>query len=169
MDGTTIRPVDVHDPPIISTAFAAIGWDKRESQYRRYLEEQAAGIRLCWVALREALFAGYVTLLWHPTYESFREAGIPEIQDLNVLPQFRRRGIASMLVDLAERVAAERADQVGIGFGLHPGYNAAQRMYVLRGYVPDGRGVTYRDVPVAEGQTLPFDDDLVLHLTKRLR
>lgn len=42
-------------------------------------------------------------------------------------------------------------------------------MYVWRGYVPDGRGVTYRNEFVAEGEQLPFDDDLVLHLTKRLR
>jgi hypothetical protein len=74
-----------------------------------------------------------------------------------------------MLVDLAERAAGDRADEVGIGVGLHPGYNAAQRMYVLRGYVPDARGVTYQDAFVADGQTVPFDDDLVLHLTKRLR
>jgi hypothetical protein len=39
---------------------------------------------------------------------------------------------------------------------------------VKRGYVPDGRGVTYRNRYVEEGMQVVMDDDLVLHLTKRL-
>ena len=59
---------------------------------------------------------------------------------------------------------------------LHPaanplgaGYNAAQRLYVLRGYIPDGRGVTYRDQYVGQYVQVMLDDDLGLHLTKQLR
>ena len=85
-----------------------------------------------------------------------------------MLPQFRWRGIATALVDECERLIRERSAIAGIGVGLHPGYNAAQRMYVLRGYVPDDRGVTYKNRYVVEGETLPFDDDLVLYLTKDL-
>ena len=58
---------------------------------------------------------------------------------------------------------------MGIGIGLHPGYNAAQRLYGKRGYIPDGRGITYRDRFLKEGEHIVLDDDLVLHLTKRLR
>ena len=85
-----------------------------------------------------------------------------------MLPQFRWRGIATALVDECERLIRERSAIAGIGVGLHPGYNAAQRMYVLRGYVPDARSVTYKNRYVVEGETLPFDDDLVLYLTKDL-
>ena len=95
--------------------------------------------------------------------------GIPEIQDLNVLPRFRRKGIASAMLDQAEAAAAERSEVVAIGVGLHPGYNAAQVLYVKRGYVPDGLGVTYGVRFVEEGETLPFDDSLVLHFTKELK
>jgi hypothetical protein len=42
-------------------------------------------------------------------------------------------------------------------------------LYVKRGYVPDGLGVTYGDRFVQEGETLPFDDSLVLHFTKELK
>lgn len=42
-----------------------------------------------------------------------------------------------------EALAAETSDTVCLGVGLHSGYGAAQRMYVLRGYVPDGSGVWY--------------------------
>jgi hypothetical protein len=48
-------------------------------------------------------------------------------------------------------------------------YNAAQRLYLKRGYIPDGRGVTYRDRFVEEGEQVALDDDLVLHLTKELK
>jgi len=72
-------------------------------------------------------------------------------------------------VAAASRGAARaRAGHVAIGGGLHPGYNAPQRLYVLRGYVPDGLGVTYDDRYVEEGEAVRFDDLLVLHLIKRL-
>lgn len=164
-----IRALGEGDPPIIAAACARVGWGKTEQQYRRYLNEQAAGVRSCLVASVDGQFAGYVTVNWKPTYPGCVELKIPEIQDLNVWPEFRRRGIASRLLDEAEALVAQRYGAVGIGVGLHPGYNNAQRLYVKRGYVPDGRGVTYRDRYVAEGEHVALDDDLVLHFTKELR
>ncbi|MDQ2841742.1 MAG: GNAT family N-acetyltransferase [Acidobacteriota bacterium] len=90
---------------------------------------------------------------------------IPEIQDLNVLPGFRRKGIATQLLDRAECEIASRSEVVGIGVGLHPGYNDAQRLYGKRGYIPDGQGITYRDRYLRQGEQVVLDDDLVLHLT----
>ena len=72
-------------------------------------------------------------------------------------------------MDAAERIVAQRSPVIGIGFGLHPGYAAAQRMYVLRGYVPDAQPLTYNDEFVTEGQQVRLDDSLVLHLTKNLK
>jgi GNAT superfamily N-acetyltransferase len=164
-----IRALHDSDPPAIAAAFQRIGWQKTEAQYRRYLEEQAAGRRVCWVAFVDRRFVGYVTLNWQPTYPPFAEGGIPEIQDLNVLPEFQRQGIATGLLDEAEALAGGRSSTVGIGVGLHPGYNAAQRLYGKRGYVPDGRGITYHDRFLQEGAQIVLDDELVLHLTKRLR
>jgi ribosomal protein S18 acetylase RimI-like enzyme len=164
-----IRSLDQHDLPVVPAAFANVGFVKPEAQYQRYLEQEAAGTRTCLVATVDEEFAGYVTINWRPTYPGFSELGIPEIQDLNVLPPFRRRGIASRLLDLAEAQTARGYCAVGIGVGLHAGYNAAQRLYVLRGYIPDGRGVTYRDQYVGQYVQVILDDDLVLHLTKQLR
>ena len=113
-------------------------------------------------------FAGYVTLVWQPSYPPFRAEGIPEIQDFNVLPAFRRRGIGSALMDAAESAAAERTGVVGIGVGLDPDYGPAQRLYVLRGYVPDGRGIAWRDSTVSYGEQVIVDDDLVLYFTRLL-
>ena len=52
--------------------------------------------------------------------------------------------------------------------GLYESYGAAQRLYAMRGYLPDGRGVTYRNEVVEPGSEVRLDDDLLLHLTKRL-
>ena len=163
-----IRTLHADDAPIIAAAFQAMGWNKPESQYRGYLVEQSAGDRVVLVALRGADFAGHVTIVWMPKYAPFRDAAIPEIQDLNVVVSQRRRGVASALLDAAEALIAQRSATAGIGVGLHAGYNAAQRLYGLRGYVPDGRGVAHGAHFVQDGEQMPFDDDLVLHLTKVL-
>ena len=85
-----------------------------------------------------------------------------------MLPAFRRRGIGSALLDAAESVAAERSRVVGIGVGLDPDYGPAQRLYVRRGYVPDGRGITWRNSTVSYRDQVLVDDDLVLWLTRSL-
>jgi GNAT superfamily N-acetyltransferase len=163
-----LRALNETDPETISSAFQELGISKPTAQYLRYLAEQESGRRTCLVASIGAEFVGYVTLNWRPAYLPFAEARIPEIQDLNVLPSFRRRGIASLLLDRAEREAAIRSGAVGISVGLHPGYNQAHRLYVQRGYIPDGRGITYRYQYLKEGMQVVLDDDLLLHLTKFL-
>lgn len=164
---TAIRPMTNADPPRIAALLRDIGWNKPQATFERYVKEQAAGACLAFVAEANREIAGYVTLVWQPSYAYFRERGVPEIKDLNVLPKFRRRGIATKLVAHAEKQASTVGRQVGIGVGLHPGYNAAQRMYALRGYVPDGRGVAYDNRYVGEGERATFDDHLVLHLIKQ--
>ena len=168
-DGFQIRSLNDSDAQVMTAAFSSIGWVKPIAQFQRYLAEHAAGSRICLVATINGHFAGYVTVNWVPIYPGFVDMKIPEIQDLNVLPPFRRKGIGTMLLDRAEAEVARRSDVVGIGVGLHPGYNGAQRLYVKRGYIPDGLGITYRDRYLREGEQVVLDDDLVLHLTRCIR
>ncbi len=118
-------------------------------------------------------FAGYITLKWQSGYPSFKEQNIPEIMDLNVLPDFRKVGIGSLLLDIEEKEAATRSKIIGIGVGLYAGedggYGSAQRLYVKHGYIPDGKGVTYNYEPTIPGNSCALDDDLVLWLTKNLK
>lgn len=168
MDNVDIQQLSEADLAEIPAAFAAVQWPgKAAEQYRRYLREQSDGTRLILVARSEGTFAGYVTVVWQSAYPPFRDAGIPEIQDFNVLPDFRRRGIGSALMDAAEQAVAERVDIVGIGVGLYADYGSAQRMYARRGYIPDGRGVNYHG-PVKPGATVRVDDDLILMMTRHL-
>ena len=71
-------------------------------------------------------------------------------------------------MDEAERKVSERSGVAGIGVGMSPDYGAAQRLYVRRGYVPDGRGLTSKGSPVKPGDEITVDDALVLYLTKTL-
>lgn len=163
-----IRPLQAADVEPIVAAFAAAEWPKPRTQYERYLVEQDDGERVVLVAVAGDDVCGYGTVVWEPDYPPFRVARIPEIQDLNVLPRFRRRGIATRLMDEAERIIGERGRVAGIGVGLYDDYGPAQRLYILRGYVPDGRGAAYRNQPVRGGEHVRADDDLAIHLTRTL-
>jgi len=164
-----IRPLREVDIPQIVAAFAALEWPGKDTaQYRRYLDEQERDVRPVLVAWVGDTFAGYVTVRWQCQYEPFRAEGIPEIQDLNVLPDFRRRGIASALMDEAEALIGTRSRIVGIGVGLYTDYGPAQAMYARRGYVPDARGAVYAYVSIEPGTQVRLDDDLNLMLTRDL-
>ena len=163
-DGLLIRLLDEQDPVRIADAFLSIGWNKSVRQFEQYLHEQSSGDRLCFVATAVDAIAGYVTVVWAPS----RQPDVPEIVDLNVLPRFRNRGIGTALLDRTEAEVSRRAPVVGIAVGLHEGYGAAQRLYVRRGYVPDGRGVTYDGKRVEPYSEVMVDDSLTLNFTKRL-
>lgn len=153
----------------IPQAFAPLGWPGKDAElYRRYLAEQDSGARNGLVASVGARIAGYVTVRWRSDYLPFRDAGIPEIQDLNVLPAFRRQYVGTALMDAAESAIGARGDTSGLGVGLYADYGPAQLMYLRRGYRPDGRGLAYRFVTVAPGTTVRVDDDLSLMMTRAL-
>lgn len=162
----TLRLLEARDTAPIAAAFAAIGWNKPAAQYARYFAEQQAGTRTVLTAWVEERFAGYLTIVWQSDYTPFREARVPEIRDFNVLPNLRRMGIGTALMDAAEARIFEHSPIVGIGVGMTQDYGAAQRMYVQRGYVPDGRGLMTHEQPIAYGVPVLVDDDLVLFFTK---
>ena len=168
MHDLVIRLLEAGDVQPIAAAFTAIGWNKPASQYERYLAEQQRGEREVLVAFLYEVIAGYLTIAWQSGYAPFRDANIPEIVDFNVLPQLRRRGIGSRLMDEAEHRVAERSGVVGIGVGMDPDYGAAQRLYAKRGYVPDGRGLSSNGRHVKYGETVTVNDGLNLHFTKDL-
>ncbi len=129
----TIKKLAEKDIKKISLAFQKIGWNKSKEQYEKYLAEQEQNKRFVLVAFKNKKFVGYVTIVWESDYPLFKENNIPEIVDLNVLLKYQRLGIGSKLMDEAEKIVSQKSKQVGIGVGLAPGYNAAQRMYVLKG------------------------------------
>ena len=165
----SVEPLDPEGAEEIPRAFAPLGWPGKDAGlYRRYLAEQDEGMRDALVASAGSLFAGYVTVLWRSGYLPFRDAGIPEIQDLNVLPRFRRQHVGTALMDAAESAIRARTGVAGIGVGLYEDYGPAQLMYLKRGYLPDGRGLACRFTTVPPGATVRVDDDLTLMMTRAL-
>lgn len=167
-----IRDITKEDITLLTSSFKAANWHKPKSLFQKYLNESQLNERHVWLAFMQGEFAGYITLQWNSSYEYFKTLLIPEIMDLNVLPEYRKMGLASMLMDTAEKEASTKSDTLGIGVGLYAGsdggYGAAQRIYVKRGYVPDGKGITYNYQPVTPGKSYQVDDDLVLWFTKKL-
>jgi len=165
---TKIRLLEAPDIPVIYASFQKAGWHRTPGMLEQYLAEQEKEERIILVAYFGGEFAGYTTVKRHAAdYPLFAEKKIPEIMDLNVLPPFQKRKIATKLVDEAERHIFERSPVAGIGVGLFADYGAAQQMYVRRGYIPDGLGIHYKGKPVKPYSDVRMDDDLVLFLTKK--
>jgi ribosomal protein S18 acetylase RimI-like enzyme len=164
----SIRPLIAADCAVIANAFHSQGWNEPREKFELYLEQGLDGLRDVRIAESEDEFAGYVTVFWKPLYPYFKSLGIPEIQDFNVLIKFQKRGIGNLLMDAAETLIATRSDRAGIRVGLDADYGAAQRLYVKRGYVPDGNGISHNLKFVKYGDEVIVDDDLILALVKEL-
>ena len=164
-----IRNMEDADARIFTNEEVAQGWNADISKYLTRLQDQSAGKCVSLTAVYKGLPAGYVNVYFSGPGGAFSGKGFPGIVDLGVLEKYRRKGIGSKLMDAAEDVAGQYADTVWLGVGLHSGYGNAQRMYIKRGYIPDGTGIWYRDKPCAQYETdIANDDDLVLFLSKRI-
>lgn len=164
-----IRDMAQSDAQIITREEIAQGWNQTVEKYEMRLRHQADGKCVALVAEYNGNVVGYVHVYPNPETGPFANRGIPEIVDFGVLEKVRRNGIGSKLMDVAEQIASDYSDTVCLGVGLASGYGSAQRMYVKRGYIPDGSGVWFRDKVCPPYADCCNDDDLVLYLSKVLR
>ncbi len=168
-DNITIRDLQEADARIITDEEIAQGWHATIDKYLVRLKDQAEGRAITLVAEYQGNVAGYINVYPDSTWGAFAHQGLPEIVDFGVLEKYRKRGIGNKLMDVAEEIAGKYADTVYLGVGLHYGYGSAQRMYVKRGYIPDGKGVWYGPQVCEQYENCCNDDDLVLYLSKKLR
>jgi GNAT superfamily N-acetyltransferase len=106
---------------------------------------------------------GHAHIAWYGTH-----LALPEIQDVFVLPERRRRGIASQLTHAAEDEARRRGwDRISLSVS-QEGNPEATRLYAKLGYVDAGAA----PVRVLGRITLrgrPFEvDDTLVYLVKKL-
>lgn len=163
-----IRSLQEEDIPALLRSFAEQGWTKPQQVLEGYLLGQSRGELAVLTAEFQKQAAGYAVLYPHARHGPFAEQKLPEISDFIVFIKFQHRGIGGKILDAAEKQAARLCDRVSLGVGLHAGYGTAQRLYIKRGYVPDGSGVWYRDKPLPQYADCRNDDDLVLYLSKQL-
>ena len=161
----SMRKMQESDIKDLSRGFISQGWPGREEILARYFLEQESGEREVLVAEVEGAVAGYITIL--PDAKQGPFAGMaPELSDFNVFETFQNQGIGNLLMEEAEKRVKLVSDKVTLGVGLHSGYGPAQRLYIKRGYIPDGTGVWYRNQPLEMNATSQNNDDLVLYLVK---
>jgi len=85
-------------------------------------------------------------------FRGIQEPRHPLVHEIAVAGPFRRRGVATLLMNAAEELARDRGTvTLGITVGLSAEYGPAQRLYALRGYVPDGRGACCGQEPLSKG------------------
>ncbi|SEF46478.1 GNAT family N-acetyltransferase [Paenibacillus sp. UNC499MF] len=165
-----VKPLDSEELKAIwMQAFGKHGLHREAAYYDQCLHENVLGTRVTLLAFVEETLVGCGHLKVESEYAYFREGRIPEINDLNVFPDYRRNGIGNKLLEQFEALASEDFHRIGLGVGLYKDYGAAQRIYCRRGYVPDGNGLMSGNREAAAGETVRVDDDLLLYLIKDLR
>jgi len=129
------------------------------SRLRQSAEEHSMYL----IAWEDAQPIGHAHIAWTGTH-----LGLPEIQDVFVLPKERRRGIATQLTRAAEEEARARGWN-SISLSVSQDGNAAARLlYAKLGYVDAGADPVRVSGPITlRGR--PFDvDDTLVYLTKKL-
>ncbi len=164
-----IRDMAQSDAQIITDEEIAQGWHQTIEKYEMRLQHQEEGKSVAVVAEYKGNLAGYINVYPNSESGAFANQGYTEIVDFGVLVKYRRNGIGSKLMDVAEQIALKYSDTVYLGVGLHNGYGNAQRMYVKRGYIPDGTGVWYGEKVCPQYADCCNDDDLILYLSKKLK
>ena len=163
----SIRKMQESDIQELSRGFISQGWPSREEILTRYFKEQESGEREVLVAEVEGALAGYITILSCAKQGPFAEI-YPELSDFNVFEPFQNQGIGNLLLEEAEKQVRLISDKVTLGVGLHSGYGPAQRLYIKRGYIPDGTGVWYQNHQPAMNAVCEDIVELVLYLSKNL-
>jgi len=113
-----IRVFEEGDLNAIAKAFGVVGQNKPLELFQRYWDENVSGIRKTFIVLVAGEIVAYSNVKFGSEYEPFKMAGIPEINDMNTLDSFRKRGIATALVGACEEYALSRGiEEMGIGVG----------------------------------------------------
>ncbi len=162
-----IRLMDYHDIPSICKA------DEDESEQntaylRNQLENQEKQECSALLALYNGEIAGYVFLYYKCRWGGLAHCELPCVIDLIVFKKYRKNGIATALMYVAEKIAKRHSDKVYLDVCLNSEYGPAQRLYVKRGYVPDGKGVYYEEKVCETDAICKNDDELTLCLVKEL-
>ena len=166
--GLLIRSMEKEDAHIFNETYLSYGWHPSLEVYENYFKEQEENKRKVFIAEFEGEVCGLCTLVLDPSEGPWIGKGYPEIVDLSVFKHVQNKGIGNVLLDVIEQEAAKISDTVFLAVGLHSGYGAAQRIYVKRGYIPDGNGVWYQGKPLEQYEPCCNDDDLVLFMSKKL-
>ena len=120
------------------------------------------------IALYNGKVAGYVFLYYQCRWGGLANQNIPSVVDLIVFKEYRQKGIATHLMNVAEDIAKRHGNKVYLDVCLSSEYGPAQRLYIKRGYIPDGKGVYYEERVCETDAICKNNDELTLCLVKEL-
>ena len=122
-----IRRMQASDSNALASAFADMS--KSRAQFEHYWQENIDGRRVTLVALLDGRVVGYTNVIWESDYESFRQQGIPEVNDMNTVTSLRRNGIGTRMLKAAEELVQQTGMRfIGIGVGVTTDYAIAQKL-----------------------------------------
>lgn len=162
-----VRAMNYDDIPLICRADCDES-EKNKTYLKNQLANQEKHECSALIALYNGEAAGYVFLYYRCKWGGLAACGIPGIVDLIVFEKHRRKGIATVLMDVAEEIAKKHCDKVYLDVCLNSEYGPAQRLYIKRGYVPDGKGAYYEERVCETNAICKNDDELTLCLVKDL-
>lgn len=148
----TVRELEPNEVAYVDTRLPLSRLDQQVEEGSTYL-----------VAWEDDQPVGHAHLAWEGT-----PVGVPEVQDVYVLPERRSRGIATLLNDAAEQeVRARGWDSISLSVS-KDGNPAARRLYDRLGYLDAGLPpVRVSGTIMLRGRRFEVDDTLV-YLKKRL-
>ena len=164
-----VRDMRDDDAQSLFLSEKALRYGDAQNRFPGRVLDAAQGKCVALAAVWDGLPVGYVCVYWRAEHGPFVGTGVPEIHDFGVLSTHRRMGVGTRLMDAAEKIASQKSDRVWLAVGLHHWYGPAQRMYGLRGFVPDGSGVWYGDKVAEAYGVFANDDELNLYLVKELK
>ena len=136
---------------------------------KNQLENQKNEECVAFIALYDNQIAGHAFLYYDCKWGGLGTCGLPGVADLVVYEPYRRKGIATALMDEAEREARKVHSKIYLEVCLNSEYGPAQCFYIKRGYVPDGAGVYYEGKVLGLNEACRNDDELTLCLVKELK
>ena len=138
---------------ILKLANAASRFGRKQQEYEIYFKQQQENKSLVIMVLniKNALIMGYAVLLWTARFRALEIKSSPEIMDIFVFPEFRKMGVAKLLIEFAENLTKQAGlNTIGLGVRSNPKY-----VHVLEIYTK----LYYRFVG---NESLPEGDIIVL-------
>ena len=119
-----------------------------------------------YVAEFEGKLLGYVVVAYEYTLSG---EVLVHIEDIYVLPLFRKCGVGKSLLDYAEREIMRRYDKAHASIAVGAAYGAAQRLFIRNGYMPDGMGARFNGRILQDGAQATNTRGLCLKFSKELK
>ena len=162
----TVRAMCESDAAAFDYEYTLSGEVKSGETFNTLYARQRLKKANVYVAEFEGKLLGYIVVSYETTVKG---EVLVHIEDLFVLPLFRKCGVGKSILDYAEREIMRRYDKAHASIGIGSKFGAAQRLFVKNGYIPDGMGARFNGRVLPDGAQATNIRSLCLKYTKELK